>query len=457
MIEPRSPIRQFVRASGVMALLYAGSTALSFAVGVVLARLLGASGFGTYALAMTTATLVGLITEFGLPTLAMREAGVARASGEWSLLRGLLRWSDRAIVAVSLVLAVGTWSVLAATSATANSAYLAAMLWGVVLVPLTAASKLRASVLLALDHVASGQFAAMILRPLVFVALCLLLAWRGPAFTAPLAMMAQVVGAFAALIVVQALYLRHRPRLLIEARPTYAVRGWMAACLPMGVTEGLRLLQGQLALLLTGWLATAAAAGVYRVADAVLQVPTIVASIVATAATPMFGRLYKQGDRAEIERIAVLAAVIMLGGMIVLGAPLALAAPWLIPALFGPEFAASAPVCLILWIGLTATYALGLPHSIANMTGHQVLSTHSFLIVVAINFGGGCLLVPRFGAAGAAVAMACGSFAGIAWCAWRLSRATGCNPTLINRAAPAIIAAAATAGLGALRRKLQKG
>ena len=29
------------------------------------------------------------------------------------------------------------------------------------------------------------------------------------------------------------------------------VRGWLAASVPMGMTEGLRLLQGQLALLLT--------------------------------------------------------------------------------------------------------------------------------------------------------------------------------------------------------------
>lgn len=439
MSERLSPVRQFARSSGVMALLYAASTGLSFLVGVLLARLLGAAGFGTYALAMTTATMIGLVGEFGLPTLAMRETGAARASGRWSALRGLLHWADRSVLSFSAILIVGTYGVLAATGAAADSNYLAAMLWGVVLVPLVALGKLRSSVLLALDHVGSGQFAVMVLRPLAFFALCALFAWRVGPLSASLAMLAQAGGALAALVTVQLLYRRFRPPELTEAVPTFAVREWLTACVPMGLGEGLRLLQGQLALLLTGWLASTAAAGTYRVADAAMQLATIVASVVASAATPMFSRMFTEGDRAGIERVSILAAAAMLGGLLVLGAPVALAGRWIFPLVFGREFVASAPIFATLWFGLAAVYSLGLTHPIANMTGRHVLSTQSFVMIATLNLTFGALLIPRYAAQGAAMATVSAAFIGTAWAAWRLRRASGFNPTLFNPAAIGII------------------
>ena len=148
MTAPLSPVRQFARSSGVMAFLYLGSTGLTFAVGVLLARMLGASQYGTYALAMTSAALAGMITEFGLPVLAMREVGVARATGQWSEVRGLLRWAERAIIVLSLILLAGFYLLQDRIAPTGSSAYLAAMLWGVALIPVVAIGKLRALMLL---------------------------------------------------------------------------------------------------------------------------------------------------------------------------------------------------------------------------------------------------------------------------------------------------------------------
>lgn len=51
-------------------------------VGVLLARQLGPFGYGIFALAMTDATLVGMLSEFGSPVPAKREfaAAVGRQS-----------------------------------------------------------------------------------------------------------------------------------------------------------------------------------------------------------------------------------------------------------------------------------------------------------------------------------------------------------------------------------------
>jgi O-antigen/teichoic acid export membrane protein len=433
MTGSRSPLRQFLHSSGAMAVLYAGATGLTLVVGVVLARLLGAQGYGTYALAMTVVTLAGIVTEFGLPVLAMREAGAARAHGNWAEVKGLLVWADRTILIFSALLAIGTVAYHFVLGTAQSTGFLAAILWGVALVPVVAIGKLRSLVLLALDHVFASQLPVMILRPLVFIAACGAIWWQDIALTAPLAMAAQLAAAISATLVVAALFRRDRPAALASAGTRFAVRRWLASCLPMGLTEGLRLLQGQMALLLVGLLAGAAAAGIYRVGDAVMQMTTLVTSVVATAATPLFSRLMAEDDRAGITRIAVLGAWAMLGGTAALGLPLALLGHWIFPMVFGAEFAASLPVFLILWAGTAVSTTFGLALPAANMTGHHVLSTQSFGVIAALNLTLGAAAIPQFGAVGAAFASAVSLVAGTAFCALRLNRRTGINCSLFNR------------------------
>ncbi len=446
-----SPARQFMRSSGKMALLYAGSTVIMFLVGVLLAGLLGAAGYGTYALALTIATLAGLAAEFGLPVLAMRETGKARSDGNWAALRGLIFWSDRVIFCLSLMLIAATFAVFFLLAPNRSSAFWPTILWAVALLPFVGIGKLRSFVLLALDQIFSSQFPILIVRPLFFSAGCLALYMFHGVLTPQSAMGAQVMGAVMAMLVLMMLYHRHRPSELAVARPAFDVRNWLHAGLPMGLTEGLRLLQGQLGLLLVGLLASAAQAGVYRVADAVAQLTALSASIVGTAATPMFARLWKAEDREGIELVSVQAAWAMVLGAMALGLPLALTGQWLFPMIFGAEFTESASVFWILWGGTVLASCGGLSLTLANMTGHHALSTQSFLIIAAVNIGVGGSLSSAYGATGAAIGSAIGLISGTIWCSWQLYRRTGLNCTLSNRAAPAILGRAYRAGRLAMR------
>jgi O-antigen/teichoic acid export membrane protein len=430
-----SPARQFLRSSGTMVLLYAGATGLTFLVGVLLAQMLGPRGYGFYALAMTTGTLVGLVTEFGLPVLAMRETGGARASGEWGRLRGLLRWADRTVLALSALLIATTYAGYYWFQPEGGSAYLATLIWAVAMVPFVAIAKLRSFVLIALDQILASQAPTMILRPLLFLAGCAAWLWWAGSLSPEAAMAAQTLAAALVMVLIIALYLRSKPPELRSTKPEYAVRYWLAACLPMGMTEGLRLLQGQLALLLVGALASASAAGIYRVADAAAAITAMTASIVGTAATPMFGRLWGEQDLTGLQRVASLAAWGMVFGAVALGLPLAVLGDWLFPLVFGAGFDGSVPVFVVLWLGAIGFACCGLAMALATMTGHHVLATQSLGIVALVNLALGLGLVPSFGAVGGAWAALAGTIAGNGWCAWQFKRRTGINPTVFGTAA----------------------
>lgn len=422
--------RQFLRSSGVMVLLYAGSTGLSFLSGILLARLLGADGYGAYALALTTATLVGMITEFGLPTLLLREASAARANGEWGKVKGLMKWSTSAILSLSLLLIAGTWLGHRLFAAGQGSDYLTTLLWSVLLIPFVAFGKLRSNLLLALGNIAASQIPVMILRPLLFLGLCLALFFTTGYLVPASAMAAQVFGAAGAMGVIYILFRNRRPAELGTAQATRAVRSWLATALPMGMTEGLRLLQGQLGLLLVGAMAGTVQAGLYRVADAVAMVTALFVSVTGTAATPMFGRLWKAADHDELQRVALLAAVAMTTGTFLLGLPIALGGQTIIPLVFGAQFAPSADIFLILWLGNIVTCSLGQGLSLANMTGRHVLATQSFLVIAVVNAALGALMIPRAGALGAAVATSAGIVSGTLYCTVRLWREQRINATL---------------------------
>lgn len=430
MSTGRSVMQMFARSSLQMALLYAASTGLSFLSGVVVANLLGATGYGLYAIALSISTLAGLAAEFGLPTLAMREAGRGLATGEWGLLKGLVAWSDQAILLLCMLIVLALASVVSLGLIDTGHGLLRILPFGLLLIPFVSIGKVRAFALLGLDHVLASQLPVVVGRPLLFIAGCggAWLVWEriDPA----MAMAAQAASAACAMVVSLVLYRRLRPVALVKASPDRDVRAWLESCVPMAMSEGLRLLQGQLALLLVGLLAGVAQAGTYRVADAVSQVTLVLVSAIATAGTPMFARLHAAGDREGLQNLASLCTVAMLGGAFFVGLPIALWGDHLIPLVFGSNFASSAVLFRILWAGLLVSATLGMPLSIANMTGHHALSTRSFLIMGVANASLGALLIPHFGAAGGALATSAALLIATAYCSLRLHAATGIDTTL---------------------------
>src|SRR5690606_553836 len=64
---------------------------LSLAIAIILGRNLGAEGYGYYAFAIATVTLISIPAQLGIPSLTTREIAASHARGEWGLMRGFRR------------------------------------------------------------------------------------------------------------------------------------------------------------------------------------------------------------------------------------------------------------------------------------------------------------------------------------------------------------------------------
>lgn len=454
MAEPTSPLRILARSASSLAVLHAASMGIAFLIGIMLARLLGASGYGIYGLAMSVATVTGMVAEFGLPALTMREVGAAKATGRWDLVRGLHNWSLRIVLLISAVLLAGLFVYNQLTGLSAGSPFMAAMLWAALLIPIVALGKLKGVSLLALGRTIAGEFPVLVLRPGLFL-LALTAVWLGGRrIEAPLAMALQVAAALVALLVVWAAWGRYRPAEMRSTPPAHALRQWLGAAIPLGVADGLRALQGHFAVLTLGLLATAGEVGIFRVADSVGVVLSVGQSALVMATLPLIAKLHAAGERAELQRVIGVVAVGMAASTLFLGLPFLVLGKQLLHFLFGAEFEASFASLLIIWAAYLVSALFGPAQGYAAMAHRQGLLGLGFLISVVVGVLVSLVAIPALGAAGAAVGILVAQAASNLWLWNEIRTRDGINTALF---APGMLRLISTLDARGLRQRIAAG
>ena len=390
-----------------------GSTLLNVVLAIVLARVLGAEGFGVYSFVFALITIMAIPAQMGLPNLVVRETAKAQAAGDWALMKGLWRWSSVMALAMSVVLmAIGG---LAAWifAASLPEGGLAVFYWGLVLVPLVALGNLRGAALRGLRHVVQGQLPEFILRPAFLIALVLSLHFglSARALTASDAMMLHAVASLVAFAIGAWLLLRARPGEL-AAGPQSTARSslWLKSALPLGLVEGMQLINQNFGLIALGIFVNAHEVGLFRVAQQGATFVSFALVAINMAVSPQFARLYAQGDIEKLRGLVKTSARISFLTALPLATILVLFGDPLLKLLFGAEFGASHFPLVILALGQLAYAFAGPAGYLLYMTGHERDVLWSVAISVVINVIVAAILVPELGALGAAISATCAFF-----------------------------------------------
>jgi len=390
----------------------AAQAVLAFAVAVTLARLLGPEGYGVYAFALAVLMIIALPAQVGLPHLVVRETAKAQADGDWGLMRGLWRWSNRAVVLVSgLALAV----VVAVLWLTDPSPRRETLIIGAALIPLVALASLRAASLRGLRRVVLGQLPESVIRPFAMLAIVLgaTVSGLGARLSEPqAAMAAYVAAAVTAFVVGSAMLDRFRPAEMAGAAPRTEPAEWRRAVLPLAMIAGLQLVNNQADIIVLGIFRSDEEVGIYR---AVFQMALLVVfglQAMNQMLQPHFARLYRQGDMARLQRLVTLSAWAILA----LALPPVLAfvvfGGELLAWIFGDAYRAGATALAILAVGQLGKAAMGASLSLLNMTGNERVTARLGVVAVLVNIVLNFILVPLYGGAGAAVAT---SFSFLIW------------------------------------------
>lgn len=342
-----------------------------FLVGVQLARGLGAEGYGIYGVAMSIIALLTVPTEFGLPQLLTREVAVAKVKRDWDRMKGILCWSSMVSLLISAVIGVGVVAWLLLSGHGLGSPLGMTLLAGVLMVPIVAQLSMHSATLRGLQLIVRGQLPDVLLRPMLHSALLFLALLGWIPMTPAVAMVLGLLSTVIALAVALHMLRRSMPDEVYAASAVVDARGWWASALPMALTEGMRLLQSHLLILLLGAMVAMSEVGVYRVASSVMLLIAMPISLFNVIGMPVIAKLYSAGETGSLQRLLGLTSAGMTLGTLMLCAPFFIAGEWLLGTVFGTEFVAGNSTLLILSLSILANAAFGTAAVLLNMTGHQ--------------------------------------------------------------------------------------
>lgn len=373
-----------------------GRILVAFALQVLVARFLGPSGLGNYAVAQALLHVAQITSEAGQPARRVRDMA------QWPRRRRALFTHT---VVIQFAFACLAWALLAlvAQALPINAELRRALIVVGATLPSYAFYSASETLFEAAERM-ELEFVVEVTTNALLLAATAWALWRGGGLVA---VMAAAVGVQAASVVLCAWLVRRRRSLLFPAPQEAAALRYSASVREAMPYYGIALAdvaQQRADVLLLGLLAGPSLTGIYAGASSVVRVLTKLAQSYWRALYPTLSRLYGGGDPAfeRLRRGALLAA---LGASSVAAALGSLLAAPLLPRVFGADFAASAPVFAILvWVApayVTSLYAVYL-----LLTAHR---PRRALAVTLANLGLTVVLLPplaaRWGAPGAAAAV----------------------------------------------------
>ncbi|WP_426164031.1 oligosaccharide flippase family protein [Sandarakinorhabdus sp. DWP1-3-1] len=382
--------------------------AASFGFNTIVAREFGAAGTGSFALALTTATIASTLSLVGLDYILLRTVAGDVRVGDTAAAGGTIRKVAALVGGMS-----GSAAVLLAFVGAPILAWILddgrdptmLRLAALAVVPLAmmriAVTSLRGS-----GIVLRAQFMDGPLPMLLTLACLAVLIASGR--TDDIALLFVLYAAMTAMGTITAWLMFRRqsrgwaPPTAMSARPLLS-RSWR-----ISLTVLAAMVADWLILLVLGRYFGRVEVGQFRVAWQITSLIGLVITTLDVVVGPRLAAAHRTGSIAEVRGIWANSAKIMTLGSLPL-LVVVLAVPELILGIFGPEFVVAATALRILALGQVVNMLTGSVGAVLLMTGRENWSLRLALLSLGALGVSGLLLVPAYGIVGAAIATALGS------------------------------------------------
>lgn len=393
------------RLAGTVFLIRVASAIIAYGSQVLFARWMGTFEFGIYVYVWTWVLLLGPMLDLGLSTAAQRFIPQYRESKQLDLLRGYVsgaRWLGFCIATVAAVLCAGMiWLV----RPWLDDYTVIPLVLACICLPAFSLSNIQDGISRSYDWVGLAIIPTYIVRQILLTVLLGAAYFAGLPVDAVTAMLLACIAMWLP-VLGQFVILNSRLQQRIEPGPkAHELRHWFATALPILMAEGFYFLLTYVDVLLLQQFRPPDNVAIYYAAAKTLALVSFIYYSIAMTSAHRFSSYHAAGDRAGLAALlrqtirwtfwpSLFATVVLLA----LGRPLL--------SLFGPQFTAGYHLMFILAVGLLARAAIGPMERLLNMLGQQRACALVYATAFGINVGLGLLLIPRYGAEGAAIATA---------------------------------------------------
>ena len=375
-------------------------------------RILGASAYGAYTLALTVTGIVNVISVLGLSPGVLPFLSKARKRGDDRAIAAVIRAALGLVLAASLVCLAGVilaapWLASAVFQKPAVGTFLKALSALVILGALLSMVLTLIQGFMAVKERAWIERVAAVGVTTTGMGLTWFFGWGIPGVVAS-ALTGPAVGLFLAF----GLLRRKAPNALSpgfrsDPLPTGKLFGYSW---PLMGTTMLSFLLLWTDLLLMGVFRESSEVGIYGVCTRIAPAILLVHESVGPVFAPMLSDLFTEGKWDGIRHLYRLTArwsmwpgLVMAWGLVLWGKQ--------ILGIFGPEFAAGAAVLAVLAAAKGVSVATGMCGKVLGITGKARLHLVNMILLVGGNLALNLVWIPRYGGLGAACATCVSLFA----------------------------------------------
>jgi O-antigen/teichoic acid export membrane protein len=406
--DDREAGRRQIRGSSLLLVGRLLSMAIGFGAQVATVRYLSKGDFGAFAYALSIATLASTLITFGLDRALTRFVPIFDERGEREKAAGSIALVIGTVLALGIsvvVLVFGLRGVIEGTLVD-DSLAVSLLLILILLAPLQAIDELVIGLFAVYERSRTIFFRRYVLAPAlrVVVVLVLVLSESDAEFLAAGYVAAAALGlAIYGGVLVRLLREQGVTRHFKRGAMTMPARSIFAFTVPLLTSDLVYAVMMTSDVLLLGYYAGTEEVAALRVVLPVALLNDVVMASFALLFTPLAARYFARGDRAGVNRLywqtALWTAVLSFP---VFALTFSLAEPVTV-TLFGERYESSAPYLSLLAVGYYFNALLGFNGLTLKVFGKLRYIVGINLLVAAVNLGLNLLLIPPFGALGAAI------------------------------------------------------
>lgn len=379
--------------------------AIAYASQVILARMLGQSEYGIFALVWVWILVLGHLSPLGISQIVCRYVPHFHARNEHDLLRGFLSSSALLVLAFVSVAGILGGAFLWYFQDLFDNIYILPFAVALLVFPLIALQDYVENLARAFNWQVLAIAPPYMLRHGLIALGMIGASFMGTPGTAWMAVCVTFGATLISLIIQATLVFSKIKKLVPAGDKQVRKREWLRTAFPFVFVDGTAILFSNADILILSLFVDPSEIAVYFAASRILQLVAFVPYAATAATAQRFSALNAVNDQSGLRKLARhttrFTFVVALGaaGFIYLIAPFLL-------SMFGSGFGEAMPVLLVLMAGLIVQSFAGPGEDLLTMLGHERICAVSSAIALALNIALNLAFIPMYGVLGAAIATA---------------------------------------------------
>lgn len=379
---------------------------LNFLIGILLARIIRAEGYGVFTYAFTLLSVICTIVVFGMDDLLVRDISSLQLKNDFAGIRSLLKWSIIRVLIFSAFISSLLLIVINYTDIVApqKQGLFNALLTGI---PVYTSIMILQAVQRGLHKVIQSQLPEKIIRSAMFLALVAGIYLLNANLITSFSVICMNIIAYVAALLLLIMQVKNNlgeypghikiPSLWSSKESKSSFYFFIATIMAV--------INVRADILMLGWLKSDIEVGIYNVAGRFSDFTAFSLLIITPIIAPSIARLFSQNEKVKLQQLVTKAAITNFIFSLFVTLLLVLLGNFPLK-IFGNEFTAGYFAMLILCGGQLLTTLAGPAGNILLMTGYEKLAFYAGLTGTIINIALNFLLIPEYGINGAAIATA---------------------------------------------------